>query len=242
MHKGSGRVAAAIVGVMMLVGAASAAALGLHAPDRERVIASTTRAQQLPVALADLPGVTDERPEWYQRQLSAEEKARRERRAVTYTIATRGRTGSDIAEFSRQVNETLNDERGWARLGVRFQRVEAGGDFHLILAEARLMPTFSEGCDTEWSCRVGQSVIINDDRWRGATAAWNAAGGGMRDYRHMVVNHEVGHWLGHGHETCTTPGAPAAVMQQQSISLQGCAFNPWPLEHELWSTALGVRR
>ena len=55
----------------------------------------------------------------------------------------------------------------------------------------------------------------------------------MRDYRHMVVNHEMGHWLGSGHQYCGGIGQPAPVMQQQSIDLQGCAFNPWPLDWEL---------
>ena len=55
----------------------------------------------------------------------------------------------------------------------------------------------------------------------------------------MVINHEVGHWLGHGHETCATKGGPAAVMQQQSIDLEGCRFNPWPLESEIVATGKG---
>ena len=88
---------------------------------------------------------------------------------------------------------------------------------------------------------MGKSVIINDNRWSGATVAWNNAGGDIRNYRHMVINHEVGHWLGHGHLSCSGANNPAAVMQQQSIDLQGCAFNPWPLDSELWSTTLGVR-
>lgn len=85
---------------------------------------------------------------------------------------------------------------------------------------------------------MGDTVIINDDRWAGASDAWNSSGGSLRDYRHMVVNHEVGHWLGHGHSNCSKSGAKAPVMQQQSINLQGCVFNPWPLSEELWTSRL----
>lgn len=183
-----------------------------------------------------------QQPQWYKDQIAAEQAARNaarqhssSNRIVTYTVSTRGVTRSNLAEFSAQANQTLNSPRGWAQLGLSFMQVPAGGDFNLVLSEASQVPSFSPGCSAEWSCRVGVSVIINDDRWSGATVAWNNAGGGIRDYRHMVINHEVGHWLGHGHASCPSPGSYAPVMLQQSIDLQGCKFNAWPLASELWS-------
>lgn len=158
---------------------------------------------------------------------------------VTYDVQEAGSV-NNIFEFKKLANETLNDGRGWARLGVEFNEVDQNGQFTLILSEASYLPTFSSGCSSEYSCRVGTSVIINQDRWNGATPSWNESGGSLRDYRHMVINHEVGHWLGHGHQSCSGTGQPAAVMQQQSIDLGGCAFNPWPLASELWSTQLGI--
>lgn len=125
-------------------------------------------------------------------------------------------------------------------MGVRFVEVANGGQFTLVLAQASHLPNYSSGCSADWSCRAGRFVIINQDRWMGATSSWNTAGGSLRDYRHMVVNHEVGHWLGHGHVTCGGSGQLAPVMQQQSMSLQGCGFNPWPLSSELQSSMLGV--
>lgn len=225
-----------------------------HDDTRARML----QAQQLPEVLASIVPPSDEKPQWHKDQVAAEAQAhaaavaqsqaaaraaapRGASRVVTYTVSSKGAIGSNLAEFAAQANQTLNDPRGWARLGVSFQQVRSGGDFDLILSEAALLPTFSSGCDSDWSCRAGRSVIINDDRWRGATTAWNNAGGGIRDYRHMVVNHEVGHWLGHDHEYCGAAGGAAPVMQQQSMSLQGCTFNPWPLTSEVWSSALGIR-
>lgn len=161
---------------------------------------------------------------------------------VSYVIATKGTLTADVNEFAAQVNETLSSPNGWSRLGVRFERVESGGRFTVWLAEASQVPSFSPtGCDTTVSCTVGNNVIINETRWLNGSDAWNGAGGNLRDYRHMVVNHETGHWLGHGHKSCSGAGNPAAVMQQQTISMQGCTPNPWPLSSEMYSPKLGIR-
>lgn len=186
-----------------------------------------------------------EDPQWLKAKKAAEAAARKTAAitaTVTYQVSSRGTLSASLAEFKALVNQTLNDTRGWARLGVAFQEVASGGSFTFILSEASQMTSFSTGCSVEYSCRVGTSVIINQDRWVGATAPWNSAGGSLRDYRHMVVNHEVGHWLGHGHAACGGAGQQAPVMLQQSIDLQGCAFNPWPLASELWSSQLGVAK
>lgn len=206
-----------------------------------------TTLQTLPVATASIKSPTFVEPTWLQQQNAAEEAARRQAASVratvvTYSVITRGAITASLAEFKSQANATLNDSRGWSRMGTSFQEVAEGGMFTLVLSEASQLPTFSSGCSADYSCRAGRHVIINQDRWQGATSSWNQAGGTLRDYRHMVVNHETGHWLGHGHEACGGVGQAAPVMQQQSIDLQGCAFNPWPLASELWSTQLGIRK
>jgi hypothetical protein len=51
--------------------------------------------------------------------------------------------------------------------------------------------------------------------------------GPLAEYRALIVNHEVGHWRGHGHETCPGPGRPAPAMMQQTDRLRGCVANAW---------------
>ncbi|WP_107767820.1 DUF3152 domain-containing protein [Nocardioides terrigena] len=154
------------------------------------------------------------------------------RRRVTYSVSTRGAIATSVAVFRRQAQETFDDARGWRAGGVEFRRVPRGGDFTLVLAAAATLPSFSATCSTMWSCRVGRFVVINQERWKHASPAWNAGRRTLRDYRHMVVNHETGHWLGRGHVGCPGPGRPAPVMMQQSKGLSGCRFNPWPLPGE----------
>ncbi|KOA44089.1 hypothetical protein PG1528B_1408 [Bifidobacterium animalis subsp. lactis] len=89
---------------------------------------------------------------------------------------------------------------------------------------------------------MGDDVIVNRTRWDEAVDDWLAAGGTLSRYRTMVVNHEVGHALGHlDNETpCAGAGRPAPLMQEQSMFLDGCTVNPWPLDSELWTTFEGA--
>lgn len=58
----------------------------------------------------------------------------------------------------------------------------------------------------------------------------------------MVVNHEVGHLLGHTtrRQVVPTRGAPAPVMVQQSTNLDGSLANPWPLDWEIACAGAGL--
>lgn len=155
------------------------------------------------------------------------------RRTVKYTVVTKGDISTSTATFRRQVQETLDDPRGWRSAGIAFKRVKSGGSMTIVLAQASKVPSYSGACSTQWSCRVGRHVIINQERWKHASPAWNAAKGTtLRGYRNMVVNHEVGHWLGWHHASCPGKGRKAPIMMQQSKGRNGCTFNAWPKPSE----------
>jgi len=151
-------------------------------------------------------------------------------RVITYSVATRGAVRSNLGEFIANAEATYADARGWRAAGIRFDRVATGGDFTLWLATPDEVARFSSTCSSFYSCRVGRNVIINDDRFLGGSPYWP---GPVAEYRHLVVNHETGHFLGLGHAGCPGPGSLAPVMQQQSKGLDGCAPNAWPTAGEL---------
>lgn len=156
-------------------------------------------------------------------------------RIYHYCVATKDVSASELPEYRQKLAAVYGDPKGWTKNGdMVFVYAESGCDYTAWLSSAAAMTSFSAiVCDNYYSCRVGPNVIVNFDRWKGATDPWNAAGGSIEDYRIMVINHETGHWLGFYHRTCPGPGQPAPVMQQQSIDLQGCTFNPWPTAAEL---------
>lgn len=154
-------------------------------------------------------------------------------RLVTYRVEVE--PGLDLQELVRQVDAILGDPRSWTADGdVRLQRVAHDPDLRVVLASPAIV---DERCaraglrTNGWfSCFDGSAAMLNLDRWTQGT--WRFPGD-LHTYRTYLVNHEVGHGLGHGHVGCPARGAPAPVMMQQTKGLDGCAVNPWPHPDEL---------
>ncbi|MGH3727468.1 MAG: DUF3152 domain-containing protein [Micromonosporaceae bacterium] len=147
---------------------------------------------------------------------------------LRYRVRIEKDLDQDPAEFAEYVDTTLGDKRSWIRGGdVRLQRVSSGHDFTVYLAtptttDRLCAPLLTSGFT---SCRQGDNVVLNFARWVLGVEHWD---GDLESYRRYVINHEVGHRLGHPHELCSGKGDPAPVMQQQTLKLAGCKGNAWP--------------
>ncbi len=134
--------------------------------------------------------------------------------------------------FAAAVLTTLNDPRGWSVPdGVTFSRTAADdASIRVVLASPATTDRLCAPLATESRYSCGNSVtgaaVLNFERWVLGAPDF---GDDLATYRQYLVNHEVGHVLGHGHEDCPAPGAVAPVMVQQSISAQGCLTNGWPV-------------
>lgn len=135
----------------------------------------------------------------------------------------------DGDEFARTVHEVLLDERGWQPIdGVRFERVDDGEyDVRVVLASPDTTDDLCAPLGTGgWlSCFNGYATVLNARRWFSSAETY---GDDLVSYRRYLVSHEMGHYLGHQHEGCPSPGTPAPVMVQQTKTLDGCSQNPWP--------------
>ncbi|AOR32221.1 hypothetical protein BFF78_15125 [Streptomyces fodineus] len=156
----------------------------------------------------------------------------------TYRVDIEQGLGLDGELFAEAVQKTLNDDRSWGHGGTRtFERISSGKpDFVITLASPGTTATWcaKSGLDTtedNVSCDSASTerVMINAYRWAQGSKTY---GDKIHAYRQMLINHEVGHRLGHGHVTCQKDGELAPVMQQQTKFLDHdgihCLPNPWP--------------
>ncbi|MEV7547037.1 DUF3152 domain-containing protein [Streptomyces sp. NPDC089915] len=159
-------------------------------------------------------------------------------KVVRYRVDVEQGLGMDPQLFAEAVQRTLNDPRSWGHDGaMTFERVPDGkADFVVTLASPGTTGAWCAKSDLDTtidnvSCDSASTerVMINAFRWGQGSATYGADQ--MFAYRQMLINHEVGHRLGHGHESCRTPGSLAPIMQQQTKSLDidniHCLPNPW---------------
>lgn len=146
-----------------------------------------------------------------------------------YTVEVERGLTTSPASVAREIEQRIADHRGWGANHRRsFQRVSRGRHHvRIILASATTTQRMCRPLNVRsyWNCYQGGKVILNYDRWQFATPVY---AGDLASYRSLMVMHELGHALGHGHAGCPRAGSFAPAMMQQSKGLHGCRRNPWP--------------
>ncbi|MGW1544117.1 DUF3152 domain-containing protein [Streptomyces sp. NPDC002309] len=143
--------------------------------------------------------------------------------------------GIDISaeEAAAEIETILAHERSWAAHGRgSFQLVPSQADFTIKIATPATADRLclAQGLDTrgELNCETSEGVVVNLRRWAQGSPQFD---GTPAEYRHLIINHEVGHEIGmRTHLGCSGPGRLAPVMMQQIKGLNGCLSNAWPYD------------
>lgn len=148
--------------------------------------------------------------------------------AISYTVELESGLPFRPRAVASFIDATLADSRGWASEGDHvLGRVASEPDIRVLVASPGTTDELCAPLETrgQVSCRNGTLVVLNALRWAEGIPDYE---GDLPAYRRYLVNHEVGHALGHAHVGCPGPGEPAPVMMQQTYGLEGCSPNAWP--------------
>ncbi|MEU3794544.1 DUF3152 domain-containing protein [Streptomyces fructofermentans] len=148
-------------------------------------------------------------------------------------------SGLDIppARAADEIADILAAPRGWTENPAHsFQLVGAGEPHDLTVtiatpgtADALCWEGIQQDTQGVYNCEVPGGVVVNLKRWVSGSPTFD---GPIHDYRALIINHEMGHFLGHTHRTCAGPGQLAPVMMQQIKGLHGCVANAWPYDKD----------
>jgi hypothetical protein len=150
-----------------------------------------------------------------------------------YKVEVERGTGVSAKSAAEEIEGILADPRSWTADGHdAFELVSSGSfDFEVKIASPDTVDKIcgEAGLHThgEVNCDVGSQVVVNLKRWETGSPEFP---GPIHEYRALIINHEVGHRIGHGHEGCPGPGKPAPAMMQQIDGLHGCVANAWPYD------------
>jgi hypothetical protein len=150
-----------------------------------------------------------------------------------YKVQVEQGAGVSAEDAAHEISGILADPRSWTADGHDAFKLVASGpyDFEIKIATPGTVDRIcgAAGLHThgEVNCDVGDQVIVNLKRWNTGSPEFP---GPISDYRALIINHEVGHRIGHGHEGCPGPGRPAPAMMQQIDGLHGCVANAWPYD------------
>ncbi|MFX4271863.1 DUF3152 domain-containing protein [Propionibacteriaceae bacterium Y1685] len=156
-------------------------------------------------------------------------KPKKRGQIIRYAVKVEKEVPVDANEAAEFMAATFADKRSWGGDGsLTFVFVPKGEvDVTAYIStpdttDKHCLPSDTGG---KVSCRNGAKVALNANRWTQGVPHFD---GDLVSYKQYLVNHEFGHFIGHGHATCPGKGKLAPVMVQQTHGLFGCKKNPWP--------------
>lgn len=165
--------------------------------------------------------------------------ANKRSKKLYYTITVDDNTKCSSTSFIKIVDSILSDPRTWSKYTFINtsnvsksnlpKKLDENNSFKIILCVPEIIKKECNFHGLSCTNMRTKIVYINSNRWkRGA----KKSGYSLKDYRIYLINHEVGHVLGHLHKKCNGKGKKIPVMNQATKGIGTCKPNIWPLHDE----------
>jgi hypothetical protein len=150
----------------------------------------------------------------------------------SYTYCAKGYNDKSTGELKAQAASNFADPNGWNIGGrLKFSLQANSCMFYLRLAPQKDIAGVGPECEKQTTCLSGSTLIIAAESWSDAPGGWK---GGLAAYRAELINHEVGHWLGFEHASCSQATAKP-ILEAPTVILGGCSPQWYQLPAETQS-------
>jgi hypothetical protein len=141
---------------------------------------------------------------------------------ATMVYCVRSDTPADADSLSQTAGGVLSSPTGWSLGGhLKWVLGEKDCNINLSISSVAEMSRLSANCVGLASCQSSSVLAFSSDSWRSTPKAWT---GSLATYRGELVNHEVGHWLGFDHGSCSQPTSKP-VLGVPAVVIPGCSPN-----------------
>jgi hypothetical protein len=142
---------------------------------------------------------------------------------ATYSYCDSAGSTAETEVLSSSAASAFSDSSSWAMGGrLKFVPVKSNCNFSISLVDSNAMSRLNSACSGQSSCQSGNAIELNLSNWLAAPVTWTT---GIDSYRQQMIDHEVGHWLGFNHASCTLKSSPVPILENPTVVLDGCSPN-----------------
>ena len=148
---------------------------------------------------------------------------------LKYHISIQDGLKRSLKHFGDFVENVLTDKRTWKR--YKFERTlnKSEAKFKIILTKPSNIYNLCNMKGLSCTNMITKDVFINSNRWFNGSKPSKL---GLNEYRKYLINHEVFHALGGGHNVCKE-NEICPVSHQHTIGIpKNSKSNSWPLSFE----------
>lgn len=148
---------------------------------------------------------------------------------LKYHISIEDGITRSLKHFGNIVDNILKDKRTWKRYKFIRTYNKKESNFKIILTKPASIYSICKMKGLSCTNMITKDIFINLNRWKNGSKKSQM---NITNYRQYLINHEVFHALGGGHNVCKE-NQVCPVTEQQTIRIpKNSKPNPWPLHFE----------
>lgn len=148
---------------------------------------------------------------------------------IKYYVSIEKNVNRSLSHFANIIYFILNHKKTWNKYKFIRTYNKYDADFKIILSKPSTIRKICNLNGLSCTNMITKDIYINSNRWINGSKKSKL---NLNNYRIYLINHEVFHALGGGHNKCAN-NSICPVTYQQTLGIpKNSKPNPWPLDSE----------